>query len=217
MKTFSKLFCSLLFTLAVSTTFAQGDSVDRKNQLNISPSRLLDFVNPGIEIGYERKHASHASTQLSVGFMKDFFNALVLPGYKGARISLEEKFFFQVNKSNQYFSVEGVYLNVKQRTSSSFIEDTVLNTPEYVDSFRIAKQTYSLNVRYGVQIPIRQFVIDFSAGLGVKFKDVEWKDVFDRNAYQVRLPHINFYRITNKEGKYFAVNIPVNLRLGYTF
>jgi hypothetical protein len=217
MKTFRRLFCFLLIILSVSTTFAQNNDFERKNQLKISPIRLFDFVNPGIELGYERKHAERFSTQLSLGLMKDYFSALPLTGYTGTRISLEEKLFLQGRLSNQYFSVEGVYLNVRHNASSTFIQDTALNTPEYNDSFRVAKQTYSLNARYGIQIPIKRFVIDFSAGLGLKYKAVEWKHVFDRNAYEVPPPHPNVYRHANKEGKYFAINLPVSLKFGYIF
>jgi hypothetical protein len=44
-----------------------GQSVDTayKNQIKISPFRLFDLFNPGMEISYERMHGKRSSTQLS--------------------------------------------------------------------------------------------------------------------------------------------------------
>ena len=149
--------------------------------------------------------------------MKDFFGLTPTTNYGGTRISFEEKYFPGKNNGSQYYSLEAVYLNVRYKTNSYFIQDTALGTPEYNDSFRVAKQTFAFNFKYGIQIPLKRFVIDISAGIGVKYKSVEQMDMLDPKAYEVTSRHPNVYELSNKEGKYFTVNVPINLRFGYTF
>ncbi|HUC81284.1 MAG TPA: hypothetical protein VMR70_10235 [Flavisolibacter sp.] len=217
MKTPKKLLCFLLVTLSTLTIFAQNTVAEQKNQLKLSPFRMIDFVNPGIELSYERRQSPHASTQLTLGLMNDVFKLMPFTNYNGTRISLEEKFYPQSKTNNQYYSVEAVYLNVRYKANSYFIQDTALMTPEYNDSFRVAKQTFALNFKYGVQISLQRFVIDFSAGLGLKYKAVERMDILDPKAYEQTSRHPNAYDIANKEGNYFTLNVPFNIRFGYTF
>ena len=217
MKTPQKLFCILLLTLSAASVFAQSDVTERTNQLKLSPLRTIDFVNPGIELSYEKRQTARFSTQLSVGLMSDVFKLMHFTNYTGTRISLEEKFFPRKKSSNQYYSIEAVNLNVRYRTNSYFIQDTALRTPEYNDSFRIAKQTFALNFKYGVQIPLKRFVVDISAGLGLKYKAVERMDILDAKAYEVTSRHPNAYDFADKEGNYFTLNLPFNIKIGYTF
>ena len=217
MKPPKRLFCFLLVTLSASTIFAQNIVAEQNNQLKLSPFRLIDFVNPGIELSYERRQSARSSTQLSLGLMNDVFKLTPFTDYSGTRISLEEKLFPKGKTNNQYYSVEAVYLNVRYKANSYFIQDTALRTPEYNDSFRVAKQTFALNVKYGVQILLKRFVIDVSAGLGLKYKAVERSDIFDPKAYEVTSRHPNAYAFGNKAGNYFTANLPFNVRFGYTF
>lgn len=178
--------------------------------------RLIDFVNPGIELSYERRQAARFSTQLSLGLMNDYFKVIPFTNYRGTRICLEEKYF--PNKStNQYYSFEAVYLNVRYKTNSYFIQDTVLRTPEYNDSFRVAKQTFIFNLKYGIQIPLKKFVIDISVGIGLKHKAISRMEIYDRKAYELTSRQPNVYDLTNKEGNYFTINVPFNVKFGYVF
>ena len=206
-----------MVTLSTSTISAQNTAGEQKNQLKLSPFRIIDFVNPGIELSYERKQSAHTSTQLSLGLMNDVFRITPFTNFSGTRLSLEEKFFANAKNNNQYYSVEAVYLNVRYRTNSYFIQDTALRTPEYNDSFRVAKQTFAVNFKYGVQIPLKRFVIDISAGLGLKYKVVGRRDVLDPKAYEVTSRHPNAYDFANKEGNYFTINVPFNIKFGYIF
>ena len=217
MKTLLKATCLLLLTLSALSGFGQGGFSEGKNQLKLSTLRLIDFVNPGIELSYERRQTARFSTQLSVGLMNDCFKLTPFTDYRGTRFSLEEKYFPKNKRSNQYYSVEAAYLNVWYKTNSYFIQDTALRTPEYNDSFQVAKKTFSLNLKYGIQIPMRRFLIDISVGIGIKYRQVKRMDVKDPKAYEVTSRHPNAYEFANKEGNYFTGNVPFNLRLGYTF
>src|SRR5215203_797665 len=217
MKTPRKLFCFLLLILSASSILAQKDIPVWKNQLKLSPFRTIDLVNPGIEVSYERRQNARFSTQLSLGLMKDIFNLMHFTNYAGTRISLEEKFFPRGGSSNQYYSIEAAYLNVRYKTNSYFIQDTALRTPQYNDSFQVAKQTFAVNFKYGVEIPLKRFVIDISAGLGLKCKAIERKDILDPKAYEVTSRDLNAYDLANKEGNYVTVNVPFNVRFGYIF
>lgn len=60
------------------TLNAQHPDPGKKNRITFSPVRLVDPVNPGIELGYERLHGKRYATQLSADYCKTLFTTRVL-------------------------------------------------------------------------------------------------------------------------------------------
>jgi hypothetical protein len=198
--------------------FGQGRSSDKTNQIKISPVRLVDPVNPGLEFNYEKFYAKQYSSQLSVAYMKDLFKVTAFDGYKGLRVSLEERYYHLPKKTQQpYYSGELVYLKVDYTDRSSYRKDTALLTPQYADTFHVAKQTLSLNLKYGIQIPIKRSMIDISFGLGIKYKMVRRTGIYDANAYEVTPIDPNVYYMASKGGNYFGISLPVNIKIAFPF
>ena len=205
------VFCSG-FVLGQQTTF------EKTNQIKLSPFRMIDLVNPGYEISYEKNFRKKLSSQISVTYMNDPFELTQFTNYNGFRASFEEK-LFKNSESNRrdYHSAELVYLNVHYSDMGIFIKDTALRTPEYWDTFKVAKQTFSLNLKYGVQFYLKRFIIDGCIGLGIKYKDVKRSELIDKNAYQKGPRHPNAYYEASRAGNYISLNVPLNIKIGYSF
>jgi hypothetical protein len=220
--TFLVVLC-FLAVFPVLPAHAQHDFEPLKNQVKISPVRLIDFINPGLELGYERLHHRRFSAQLSLSYMTDFFGKTAYDGYSGHRISLEEKYIFTSSEPVwPYFSAEFVFLNAQIRNTERFapqefwdgyLEEDV----SYFDSFGIDKQTLTFNLKAGIQVHARGFVIDVCAGLGFKHKDVKHFDKTATDDVMDTPRHPTPFHLAIYEGKYNTINIPVNIKIGYAF
>ena len=211
----------LIFTILIFYCgFALGqETISQKiNQIKLSPLRVFDPVNPGFEISYEKAYGVNLSSQISVALMSDPFTLTQFTNYKGFRFAFEEK-FFKNSKDNKrhYYSIEPVYLKVNYSDEGQFIKDTALNTPEYWDTFKVSKQTFALNFKYGIQFNFNHFIIDGSIGLGIKYKIVNRSEMIDEKAYQVRPRHPNAYYKASRAGNYIRPNVPMNIKIGYRF
>lgn len=167
------------------------------------------------------------STQLSASYylptnIYDLENNFK-PNIKGYSFAIEEKYY--LNKSTPlgtYLSFEFKYLNNQYKDIWNFgvkniFYDTTSNFTNYTDTFGIKKQTYSFNLKLGYQLLIKRFAIDFYAGLGLRYKDVKHFDRINPKDEMEMPRHPNLYYITNREGKYWTVSIPINIKIGWTF
>ena len=197
------------------------------NILKIAPSKTLVWVNAGIELSYERRTGRNFATQAAVSYLLPASILSIGDDYKqhikGFMFALEEKFYFKPSVlSDPYLGIEMSYLNNRYHDIWDFgiadtYSDTAYQFTNYTDTFGIKKQTYSLNLKLGLQITINRLVFDFYAGIGLKYKDVRH---FDRinPADEMEFPrHPNVWYITNKDGRYWALNIPVSLKIGWCF
>lgn len=197
------------------------------NIFKIAPAKTLLWVNAGIELSYERRTRRNFATQATVSYLLpasiltlgDDFKQHI----KGFVVALEEKFYFKPSGlSDPYLGLEFSYLDNRYHDIWSFgiadtYSDTAYQFTNYTDKFGIKKQTYSLNLKLGMQIVVNRLVFDLYAGLGLKYKDVRH---FDRlnPADEMELPrHPNVWYITNKEGRYWTLNIPLSVKIGWCF
>lgn len=197
------------------------------NNLKFTPLKIFGLINPSIEICYERMTGYIFSTQIMASYLLPssiiHLNNDFKQDIKGIRVSLEEKLFLNNSESlRQYIGFEFDLLSNQYKDIWSFgmkqpNKDTTKNFTNYLDTFRIIKKTYSLNLKLGCQIIVKRITFDFFAGLGLKYKDVSH---FDRLNYldEMELPrHPNIYYISNSEGKYWTLSIPLNVRIGWVF
>ena len=208
----------IILVLNNGFVFGQQTTIEKTSQIKISPFRVMDLVNPGFEIGFEKFYEERHSSQISVACLSDVFKLTQFTNYSGFRISFEQKFFKSLSTDKRgYFAIEPVFLKVNYFDEGQFIKDTALNTPEYWDTFKVAKQTISLNLKYGVQIYLKNFVVDVSIGLGVKYKQVKRNELMNKNAYEVPSRHPNAYFEASRGGNYITANVPMNIQIGYNF
>lgn len=191
-----------------------------KNILKFSPVGLLGLVNPGLELSYERKTSSKFSTQFMGAVLFDLKNRSSVIGF---RTSIEEKYFYRESAPvGPYVSFEINYLQKRYYDTWNFGIADVYYNPDYKDTnysqrYGINKKTLSLNLKWGYQKIIKRFVIDFSTGLGVKYRDVCHFDRINPNDEMEGTPHPNVYLISNKEANEWTISIPFNISIGWIF
>jgi hypothetical protein len=63
----------IILILLILPAFVTGQAINDtyKNRIKISPFRIIDPINPGIEVNFERLHSKSFATQLSAAYMTD--------------------------------------------------------------------------------------------------------------------------------------------------
>ncbi|MEO6684172.1 MAG: hypothetical protein ABIN48_15215 [Ginsengibacter sp.] len=205
-----------------------SDPLNKQTHIfKLTPLKIVGFSNPSVELSYELKTSRSFSTQIMASYMLPFSVIEIAndfkPEMKGYRVSLEERFYLKKSAPlGTYLSFEINYLNNQYKDIWYFgvkeiYTDTTYNFTNYPDTFGVKKQTYSLNFKYGYQKIFNRFSIDIYAGLGLRYKDVKH---FDRikPEDEMELPrHPNMYYMTNREGKYWTISIPLNIKIGWAF
>lgn len=212
----------LPFTIIVAFLLLSFQSFSQKtneyrNQFKFTPAKLLDPVNPGIELSFERRYDRFA-TEIGGVYQTNILNNSDYTDYKGWRGSIEEKYFIRKKKRfSQYVSTEFVFMNVQYNTGGLFAKDTLPGTPTYSDNFFLTKKTYSLNFKYGFEITIRQIVLDLGLGVGIKYINARRKGIDDPNAFEEGPRHPNVFHIANQDGERIGGNVPIAFAVGFTF
>lgn len=191
------------------------------NILKITPLKIIGTVNPSIEASYERITGRSFATQVMASYLlparitdigKD-----IKPNISGFRFSIEEKYYFKKSAPlGLYTSFELDYLKNRYKDVWTFGTRNISPT-NYSDTFGIKKQTYSFNLKFGYQLIVKRLSFDFYAGLGLRYKDVRHFDRINPNDEMEMPRHPNIYYMTNREGKYWTISIPLNARIGWTF
>lgn len=195
------------------------------HQIKFTPTRMVNLFTPGFEFGYELSHGKY-STLFSTAYLTDIFNnnskATELSGY---RLSLEEKYFVKtVGNRRTYISAEIGYNKVDMTIESGFISPEFLNKSweiqkqnTYNGKADIHRKSVVFNGKYGVQLLINHFIMDFSFGLGVMFQNIKHSNKQNPND---KITYHNedilgpyFY----DEGRYPVLSIPLSLKIGYAF
>ncbi len=207
-------------------TFGQDDSLLFKNQLKFSPLRVIDFINPGFEMSYERSFSKLSSTQLSVGYMADPFHFTPFQNTNGYRLALEEKFFKRIGrKSKTYFSAELVYYHLHFENSDArwkFNPPDSTTIVPYKDVTYYRKYTTTFNLKYGVQYNLnKHLVLDFCVGFGVRYYNVKKFHPIIPNELPVEptglISPFDFYNVASTPGHHFSATLPFNIKIGFAF
>ena len=198
-----------------------------KGILKITPLKTVSILNSGIEIGLEKKINNSFSAQIMTSNLLP--NSVWDLGYdfkpeiKGFQQALEGRYYMKKTAPlGPYISFEFNYLQNKYRNISRFgpanlNSDFWYDNTIYADTIGIRKKTYSFNFKHGYQFIKNRFSIDIYAGLGAKYKDVLHKDRL-KPEDEMEIPrHPNVYYSSNKEGKYWTISLPLNIRIGWIF
>ena len=191
---------------------AQDSSGFYKNQIKISPFRIIDLSNPGIEISYERMFSKKFSTQLSYSFGKDIFGLFPFDNFRGYRFSIEEKYFFEsTDEYRNYVSVDLFWNNDKYDNETSYRDSMGGDIKK--ERFLIRRKIFSANVKYGKQVLFNHFIIDMCIGAGIRWRNVALYNVHP--LYQSK--GIDLTAALHGPGKTVTFNLPMNLKIGYLF
>lgn len=219
---------NILFSLAFlfcTNVYAQVEYPLLHNQVKIELLRLVNPVNPGVEICYERIYLKgFLSTQISGTALYTIKNTY--DNQSGFRIGLQQKWFFRNNTDYQlpirpYLALIYEYQNSKFDATANFVDTTLAepnySEPENFDSFNGTKIFHTFNIAFGAQFVKNHFMFELTGGIGGKSKVI--------NLYNIDYPTFEMYNgrhgfIHNnslKEGKSSFVNFIIQLKIGYYF
>lgn len=204
-----------------NTVLGRSDSLDvYKNQVKLSPLRLITMVR-GIQISYERQFSDKFSTQLTANYIIDLLphHFSDLRNMSGYAVGIEEKYFLKKEKGlNNYVSVDFNYLNCILDTYFSFyrkVSDSLYLS--YIDTITVKRSTYTFSIKRGMQFRFKHFTYDLNVGLGIRYRDVANNEKLYKDGMRTLNRHYNIPRELFTEGKYFTFNVPLGLKVGYTF
>jgi hypothetical protein len=196
-----------------------------KHQLKFNPLKALGLVNPGIEFGYERRIGNRFAAHVAATYLCNPFNLAPYQAYSGYRLIAEQKYIVPIQSLSIWFypSISFVYNTMNINSVGGFADTGLYNIPGasqyygYDDSFKVTKRTYSVNACAGLVVPIHRFLIDISAGLGVKYRDVTHSGRINPNDKMIPPRHPNVYYAATNEGQYFTPNLLLTIRIAYSF
>lgn len=208
-----KLLPALLFLFVTYNCNAQEYFFKEINAFKFSPLRMVDPITPGLEFSFEKQFLPFASIQLTGAKLMMIFPPLSDPitDLEGTRWSVELKYFLaQAKKSVWYVSFEPVFLKSEY--------NTILNFSYYDDSIHVKKRTTSLNCKTGFYFDFKPIVLDFYAGIGVKFRNVRHENRLNPgdNLYNEILPY-NPHYFASQETRKLKFNVPLGFKVGYNF
>jgi hypothetical protein len=199
----------------------------KKYIVKITPLKIAGLFSPAAEISFEKSTSKNYSSQVMASWLlpksswklRDDFN----PCIQGFRVSIEEKYYFMnTAPSGPYLSLELSYLKNKYNDIQRFgikdiYSDTSYKNTNYSDSISIKKQTLSLNFKFGGQYFINRLSFDLYFGLGIRYKDVRHTGRIKPND-EMEIPrHTDVYYISDIQGKFFTLCMPLNLKIGWAF
>ncbi len=225
------IYLIIIGFILVSNTFCQVDSNKREvskhalrhDAISIYPLNLFNFLNPSFQIVYEHNLNSDFTAGLSAG--------IILPhsvfGFMGARLghnsvnykfsgfrfSGELKYILSESvsgKHNFFIGLESFYSKQSNNINSVFIKS---NSESYTDFFNEHKDVSGLNLKIGKQFMFGRFLMELYGGIGVAHYS---------NTHENRdNPNDKIYgsldEFLHKEGKYFRLTLPLNMKIGYRF
>ena len=210
----------IIFILFAANTGYGQDSLIPKNQIKLSLSKLIDPINSGIEMSYERRFTKRLATQFTCAYLFNLNKVPPFTNYIGVKLAIEEKYYLNHRKySQKYVSMDFAYNNIKYNTIANFTHnssnDTIIRT--YNDSIQVSKNTYSLNHKFGVIFYIKKLVIDLSIGVGLKYRDAKHAGRIHESDYLTKSLSPNTIYYSNIKSKDFLLNVPITIKIGYIF
>ncbi len=216
----------LVFLLIPLVALCQNFPSYSRNQIKFSILRPLDFAQPGIEAGYERLHdvkfgkVTYMSSQLSGAWLGNLYGTTDPDLPRGFRGSFEEKLFFTSRGHGRLFiAMEAAYVRGGYKRTFRK-EDSVTGIIE-MDTVNVNRQTKALNVKGGAQVLFGQFVFEIAFGLGVKTRVINYGEKKFPESYYI------FEKVSQgpwfydpkrfAEGKSVTFNLPVNIKVGFSF
>jgi hypothetical protein len=193
-----------------------------KNTLKITPQKPFSFINPAIEICYERKLNKHTTTQIMGAYLTNP-SLYSTNSLKGFRTSIEQRWFYKKSApQGPYLSFECNYLNKNYRVTDLFTpyEHKVKyhdDSTYYEDNYGVKKQTFTFNFKIGLQEIGKHLVVDMYLGLGLRHLNTTHYDRIGPNDFALKSRHPNFADIANAEAKGWVLVVPINARIGWAF
>lgn len=208
-----------------SYTTLSNKGIKNKLILKITPLKLIGANNPGLELSAEKGMGNRFTSQIMASYLlpvrfTDIGNDFQ-PNIKGYRLAIEERMYLKK------FAPVGSYLGFEFNYMKNKFQDIVeyssysgyffpMSHKTYSDSLGITKQTYSFTLKFGHQFFVKKGIsLDLFTGFGLRYKDVRHFNLSHpkEEIFMSNDPDILY--IGNKRGKYWTINVPLSLRIGW--
>ena len=195
----------------------------RKLQVKTSPYRIINPINPGVELGIEHLFNTKHSVQAVFTYLYDPFRITDFQNFEGEKINLEYRYYFKsFFNRNFYLAPELEYF--QNRFNADFNYDFLINTgdtswiaSQYTDHVYVEKKALTLNYKMGIQWRSNRFIVDAETGIGLRYRSVHHYDKTFPDHPMTRQGFIDAYYSAYKEGDYFTFNWLFIFRIGYRF
>ncbi len=218
-------FTSIVLFFQICNTIGQDIAIGFKNQIKFTPSATVNFVYKGLEFSYERKFSRRTSVQMSAMYFVDLFK--VYPtgwtDFQGFRLSGEGKYFIKIKKYVHYYLSFGLsydessFLTIERFGPQAWLRDSTAEARSYLDSISIETQGSALNCKFGIQVPLKHFIIDLSVGVGAKHWNIWHEDRLNSDDKLGAVFHKRYKYWITEQGKRYTIDIPVSIKMGYIF
>ena len=217
----------VLICFSMNGVFAQNQELKntKNNSITIAPLSIFNILDPAIQIGYQRELPNDLIFQIEggiilrhsiFGFMGlNLYNGSVNYSYSGYKLQTELKkvLYEKGNKVNRKSYIAGEFFYSKNRGN---VNNTYKNSTgeSYADFFIQEKHKYRLGAKLGMQLVFgRNFLIDYSVGMGLAYNHVEH---FDRENINDK-SYSPLYGFILRQGDFIRLNLPTNFKIGYKF
>ena len=201
---------------------------EKRNAVFIAPLNLFDFINPSLQIGYERFLKPQFSIQIEGAYIisqsivssidKDFSEDD--QSAKGYKVKVEIKYYWFRNiKVKPYVSCE-LFHTKNNLTQSHFRSDyaksLTVSDPEYENYYaKYDINRTGVNIKFGVKFPFGKYLfIEPHIGLGIVYNDINKKGKLHDGVDFLSFDNVG--TIYDKPNG-IDVNVPFNVKLGCRF
>ncbi len=198
----------------------QHQQKDAVHLLKVSPQRMINFLQPSLELSYEVRNNRSFTTQFTAAIMAP-------KGYRGA---LEQKFYFDKRAPfGPYISLGVDFQANRFERIHSYVDKALIpdsldykdyyhyeDSLSYLDSVTVRREIFNLNWKVGIQGQKGQLCYDFYFGLGYRYRSVVYEGRINPLHDETDRRHPNFFSLLN-EGSYPLMNITAGFRIGYVF
>jgi hypothetical protein len=193
------------------------------NQIKVSPCRVLG-PDRGLELNYERRFTPKFSAQLTARHIVDIFKNTRQRSYDkltGFALYFEPKYYVDLGiKTRTFISTSIGHLRCTFENIDDFINtnaDTINKLSYYFeDTVNIDRRVSDLNLNCGIQKIFNKVVLEFSAGLGLRYREVRLSGKLYSDEIIWRGRH-EIFPFHHSEGSFYTLNIPLRLKIGYSF
>lgn len=209
-------------------------NIEKTNALFFAPYNFVyDYVNPSIQIGYERTIYDKFAIQVEGAYIMTHFSFPItklivgdeLPyTSNGFKIRAEFKYFLSTHEHYKtYLSCELFYLKNKSNTNDYFtVSDTSFDYSSdayfedgiYSENFVNDKQKIGLNLKFGIKYFLGDwFFIEPHVGIGIAYRISKQ---YGRENLNDPL-YFKLLSFGNKPGAMIIPNFPFNVKVGIRF
>lgn len=185
------------------------------NAIVISPLALFE-PNATLDIGYIHSFNTKSKVLINAGVLLPFnFYKGELPFNKGGYRITTQLRYYNIKKE-LFYGAEFKYRQVAFDNVSTPFINTITKQTSYLDNPNAKASIFATAIIVGFNKPIsknNKFIIDFSTGLGIRFKKVVFKETTS-----TLLPNINFYRrpiLPGKNESATFLHFPLAFRVVY--